>query len=98
MSTKSSQEQHTPEPAAFLRKPLEVWQSLLEAQQERVEAALGMVNKYEGRAVKQSAEAVDEWAKLSRDACFYMGELAAEWRKLALDSARRMSELVVPAR
>ena len=96
--SKSSQAQQTPDPSTLFDKPLEAWQSMLDAHIERVDAAFGMFNRYEGRAVKRSAEAMDEWAKLSKDGCFYMGELAAEWRKLALDSSRRMGELLVPSR
>jgi len=96
--SKSSQAQQTPDPSTLFNKPFEAWQSMLDAHIERFDAAFGKVNKYEGRAVKQSAEAVDEMAKLSKDACFYMGELAAEWRKLALDSSRRMGDLLVPSR
>lgn len=92
-----SQSQQTPDPLAPFYKPFEAWQSVMDAHLERLDAAFGTVNKYEGRAIKQSAEAVDELSKLGKDALFYAGELAAEWRKLMLDSARRTAELVTPA-
>ena len=95
---KSSQSQQTPNPLAPFFKPFEVWQSVLDAQLERMDAAFGTANRYEGRAVKQSAEALEEAARLTKDTFFYVGELAAEFRKLMLDSARRTAELLTPAR
>ena len=93
-----SQSQQTPDPLAPFYKPFEAWQSVMDAHLERLDAAFGTANKYEGRAVKQSAEALDEAAKLTKDAFFYAGELAAEYRKLMLDSARRTAEVLTPAR
>ena len=66
-----------------------VWKKAWEDHVSRVNAIVTEVNKVEQKNVEQFTNAVDEFAKLTRENLAYATQLAAEWRKLSLDATKK---------
>lgn len=66
-----------------------VWKKAWEDHVTRVNGIVAEVNKFEQKNAEQITNAVDEYAKLTRENLAYATQLAAEWRKLSLEATKK---------
>jgi hypothetical protein len=69
------------------------WQKVVEAQVSRTLSFYGRLAQVEEATTGHAQTAIDEWARLSKEAFAYQVDLAGEWRKLSLDTLSKIGAL-----
>jgi hypothetical protein len=69
------------------------WFKAMKDQIARVEAMQKEMEKLEQAGFERTNEALEESAKLTREAFAYTQKLGAEWRKVSLDALKKSSEM-----
>lgn len=69
----------------------EAWQSMIDANVERMEAAMELVAKLQEETLSRLQTNVEDAAKLYVDGLGYVGKLQAQWRSMVLETARSAS-------
>lgn len=79
-----------------VHKLQETWKSLVDEQTTRMASLYDEVAKAEAKRLEQTAQAVDELARLTKDSLGYFTRLSTEWQKVGLEATKRASELFTP--
>lgn len=58
---------------------------------ERMESAQSQATELERKGMEQMTAAIEEGARLMKEALAWQVQINAEWRKLALDATRKMN-------
>jgi hypothetical protein len=75
---------------------LETWTRMTQEQLVRMHQMSADVQKLQGQAVERTRAAIDETARLMKEALGYAQNLGAEWHKITLDTAQKAAESAVP--
>ena len=73
--------------------PANPWQQAAEAQMARIQAFYEQLANYETEGAEKAQVAVDEMARLTKEAIDHTARMTAEWRKLSMEAIQKSAEI-----
>ena len=66
----------------------DAWKKMFEDHFSRVQQFEAEISRFETQSTEKARDAIDEFAKMSKETLAYTGKLTTEWRKLSLEATR----------